>query len=191
VKVFNFFAHIFTIFSFLTLGSLLIIVALHILSVEDAVSNVREIYANPWQSIQAGFLGLLFITVGLTFTKLFLKKGRETDAVIVQSEMGPTVISVVAIEDAVKRVLKRFNLVKETKIKIMIHGKDIEIRIRMILWSGGNVPELLTEIQTEVNARIEKLLGNDKKLEVTCDVHRIEDHESDEESIEQIRALKA
>jgi len=93
MKVFNFFIFVFAIFSFLTLGSLMLIVALHILSVEDALLKVREVYADGWMSLQTGFLGLLFITVGLAFTKMLVKKGREQDAVIVQSEMGPIVVS--------------------------------------------------------------------------------------------------
>lgn len=184
MKVFNFFVHIFAIFSFLTLGSLLMIVALHILALEDAILRVREIYANPWLGIQTGFLGLLFITVGLTFTKLLVKKGREQDAVIVQSEIGPIVVSANAIEDAVKKVLKRFNLVKDSKIKTLIRGKDVEIQIRLVLWAGGNVPELLEEIQGDVFRRIQKLLGESNKLEVSCDVQRIQDYETDKDPVE-------
>ena len=177
MKVYNFFAHIFAIFAFLTVGSLLMIVALHILSLEDAVFKLRELYASPVQSMQAGLIGLAFIIMGLSFARMIVKKGRDADAVILQGESGPLVVSVSAIEDAIRKVLKRFNLVKECKIKTLIHSKDVEIRLRLVLWAGGRVPELLADIQEEVHGRLQKLLSTDNKIEVSCDVQRIEDHE--------------
>jgi len=178
MKVFNAFAHLFAILTFLTLGSFLLIIAVHLLSLQDAVVKLQELYANPWRSVQLGFVGLLFITVGLTFTKMLLKKGREAEALIFQSEIGPIVVSVMAIEDVTKKVLKRFHLIKDWKLKTLISGKDVEIRVRFILWSGSRVSELLAEVQEEIRSRVRKLLGPENRLEVTCDVQRIEGHEA-------------
>ena len=178
MKVFNAFAYLFAILTFLTLGSLLIIVAVHLLSVEDALLKIREIYASPWRSLQTGFIGMMFITVGLAFSKMLVKKGREADALIFQSEIGPIVVSVMAIEDVVKKVLKRFHLVKDCKIKTLIRGKDVEIKLRLILWSRSRVPELVSEIQDEIRSRVKKLLGNENRLEIACDIQKIEDHEA-------------
>src|SRR3989338_7417138 len=111
MKVMNAFAQVFAIFAFLTLGSLLILVALHILSLEDALFKVREVYEDPAKSLQSGMSGTLFIFVGLIFSKMLLKKGRHSEAIIFQSEIGQMVVSVKAIEDVVKKVLKRFHIV--------------------------------------------------------------------------------
>ncbi len=179
MKVFNVFAQIFAIFAFLTLGSLLMIVALHIIAYEDAVLNIQELYASPGRSFQTAVVGIVFIMVGLYFAKRFVKQGRETEALIFQSEIGPIIVSVTAIEDVAKKVLKRFHLVKEGKIKTLINGKNVEIKMRLVLWSGGRVPELVSEIQEEVRARVKKLTSADNRVEVTCDVQKIEDHEAD------------
>ena len=179
MKVFNAFAHLFAILAFLTLGSLLMIIAFHILSAEDAALQLRELYGSPWRSLQIGFLGLVFITVGLTFTRMLVKKNREPEALIFQSEMGPIVVSVMAIEDVAKKVLKHFHLVKDYKIKTLIQGKNVEIKLRLVLWSGARIQELLSEIQDEIRSRVMKLLGVENRLEIACDVLRIEDHEAD------------
>lgn len=177
MKVFNVFAQLFTIFAYLTLGSLLIIVSIHLIGLEDLLAKVKELYDSPWQSMQTGLLGLLFITVGLTFTKTLVKKGRDAEALIFHSEIGPVVISVMAMEDVAKKVLKRIHLVKDWKIKTLIDGKNVEIRVRLTLWAGSNVQELLVEVQDELYNRIKKLLGSENKLKVICDVQKIEDHE--------------
>ena len=187
MKVFNFFAHVFVIFTFLTLGSLLMIVGLHILSMEMALLKIHQVYASPWKSLQSILIGFLFITVGLHFTKNLVKKGK-TDAVILHSEHGPIVVSVNAIEDVTRKVLRRFHLVKDCKIQTHIRNKGVGLAMRLVLWSGGNVQELLSEIQEETRARLKKFIGSDTRIEITCDVHRIEDHEMELEAIAEKRA---
>ncbi len=179
MKVVNVFAQLFATFVFLTFGSLLIIVALRILSLSDALIRVQELYENPWKSVQIGLIGLLFIGIGLIFAKMLLKTGRQTEAMIIQSEAGPMVISAQAIEDVVKKVLKRFHLIKDWKIKTKIEGKSVEVIVRMVLWAGGTVPDLLIEIQNQTRSRLVKLLGSETQLEINCDVQKIEDHEAD------------
>ena len=179
MKVVNVVAQLFATFVFLTLGSMLIIVALHILSLNDAIIRVQELYESPWKSIQIAAIGFLFIAIGLIFAKMLLKTGKQDEAIIIQSEVGPMVVSSRAIEDVVKKVIKRFHLIKESKIKTVIQGKTVELKLRLVLWAGGTVPELLIEVQNQVRTRLNKLLGGEVKLEINCDVQRIEDHESD------------
>jgi uncharacterized alkaline shock family protein YloU len=175
MKVINAFSTLFAVLSFLTLGSLTMMVALHLLSVEDAVAKIQEIYASPWRSLQTGMIGLLFIFVGLTFAKSLIKRGHQTEALIFQGEIGPIVVSTVAIEDVIKKILKRFHLVKGWKTKTSIDGRDVEIKLKLVLWSGGDVPSLLGGIQQEIRDRLRKILGAESRIEISCDVVRIEE----------------
>ena len=179
MKVVNAFATLFAVLAFLTLGSLLLMVALHLLAMQDAVTRIQEIYSNPWRSLQTGALGLLFILVGLAFAKMFIKRGRDSEVIIFQGDAGPIVISASTIEDIVKKVLRRISLVKEWKAKTLIDGRDVEIRLRLVLWSGGNVPSILSSIQQEIQERLRKILGSEGKLEIRCDVIRVEETQLD------------
>ena len=178
MKPLNLFAHVFSIFAFLTLGSLLLIVSFHIITFDDAVHQLRQLYETPWRALEAGILGIVFISVGLGFTRMLLKKRRQAEALIFQSEIGPIVVSSTAIEETAKKILKKFYLVKDGKVKTFIQGKDVELKVRLVLWSGARIQALLTEIQEEIRARVRKLLSPESKLEITCDVYRIEDHEA-------------
>lgn len=180
MKVVNAFAHIFATFAFLTLGSLLVLVAIHLLSFEDAVLRLQQLYTEPSQAFKTGAIGFLFIAVGLIFAKTLVKSGRESDAIIVQSEvMGPIMVSALALEDVARKVVKKFHLVKECRVKAFIHGKKAEMKLRFHLWSGSHVPELLAEIQEQVRLRLKKVIGTETRLDIHCDVQRIEDHELD------------
>ncbi len=52
------------------------------------------------------------------------------------------------------------------------------IKLKMILWSGARIQALLGEIQEEIQSRAGKMLGPEIRLEIICDVQRIEDHEA-------------
>lgn len=190
MKVLQFFVQVFTILAFLILGSLMLIVSFHILSFEDAISQLRQMY-EPLHSFQTGLLGVSFISVGLFFARALLKQRRQSEALIYQSGIGPMVVSITAIEDVVKKVLKRFHLVKEWKTKVLIRGKDVEIKLRMVLWSGARIQALLGEIQEEIQSRAGKMLGPEIHLEIICDVQRIEDHEAVLPEIRQKKAAAA
>lgn len=178
MKAFHFFAHVFAIFAFLTLGSLLLIVSTHILSYDDAVFQLNAIYDDPLRSFQTAMVGLVFVVIGLTFTRILIKSRRQEEALIYQSEIGPIVVSVSAIEDVTRKVLKSFHLIKEWKVKTLIQGSNVEIKLRLVLWSGARIQALLTEVQDMVRQRVRKLLGSENRLEILCDVQRIEEHEA-------------
>ncbi len=179
MKVVNAFAHIFATFAFLTLGSLLVLVSIHLLSFEDAVVRLQQLYTDPSQAFKIGAIGFLFIAVGLIFAKTLIKSGRDSDAIIVESEMGPIVVSALALEDVARKVVKKFHLVKECKVKVFIHGKKAEMKLKFYLWSGSHVPELLAEIQEQIRLRMKKMIGPETRLDIHCDVQRIEDHDLD------------
>lgn len=178
MKVIHALAQVFAIFAFLTLGSLCLIMALHILSIEDAIFKVRDLYASPVKSFQLALVGLIFILMGIVFSKMLVKQGRETDAIIFQSDIGPVVVSVSAVEDVVKKVLKRFPVIKESKLKTSLRPKEVQINLRLALWAGGEVPKLLAELQEEVGRRMKRLLGSENRVIVVCDVYHIEEREA-------------
>lgn len=176
MKVVSVFAHVFSIFAFLTMGSLLFLVAFRFLPVDEAVLRVKEIYADSWKGVQFGCMGATFVAVGLVFARILIKKGKETDVLIYQTESGPILVSSIAIEDIAKKIIRRFSLVRDSKVKVIIHGKKVELRVRLMLWTGGHVQQLLTDIQKEIYQRVAKIIGTECALEVVCDVIGIEEH---------------
>ncbi|HOW87454.1 MAG TPA: alkaline shock response membrane anchor protein AmaP [Candidatus Omnitrophota bacterium] len=175
MKVASAFAQLFAILAFLTLGSLMIIVSLHLLAFDDAILKVQEIYQSSWRSGQVGVVGLIFIGLGLAFAKMLVKSGRPNEAIIFQSEVGPMVVSAATLGNAAAKAIKHFPLVKGVKVKVNIIGKNVEIKLRLALWAGGHVPTVLSELQQEVQQRVKRLLGAENQLTVICDVKEIDE----------------
>jgi uncharacterized alkaline shock family protein YloU len=159
VKVISVFINVFSILVFLTLGSFFIIIALHIVSQDDALRAVNEIYSEPLRSLQAGLMGFLFIFVGLSFAKFLIKNTKGDDALVFHGENGTITVAVSAIEDLVRKVLRKFQSVKAVKIKTVIHEKNLSLRIKLTVYSGVLIPEVVREVQNEIKERLEKMLG--------------------------------
>ena len=85
------------------------------------------------------------------------------------------VVSASTLGNAAVKAVKRFPLVKSVKAKVLITGKNVEIKLRLVLWAGGHVPAVLSELQEEVQQRVKRLLGLDNPLTVICDVKGIDD----------------
>ena len=173
MKIVNVFVQIFTIFAFLTIGSLMIIVSLHVLSMEDALLKVQDVYENPWKSFQMGLTGILFIFVGLIFTKTLLKGTRRDDDVVLYGKWGYVTVSIKAIDDLVRKALRKFDVVREMQIETDVQGNQLKIVANLTVLAGWNLPELINTIQSELSDRINKLLGGGIELEMIVNVIKI------------------
>jgi uncharacterized alkaline shock family protein YloU len=165
----------------------MIIVSLHLLAFDDAILKVQEIYQSSWRSIQVGVVGLIFIALGLAFAKMLVKAGRPNEAIIFQSEVGPMVVSASTLGNAASKAIKHFPLVKSVKVKVNIIGKNVEIKLRLVLWAGGHVPTVLSELQKEVQQRVKRLLGSENQLIVICDVKGIDEAGAGLQDLENLR----
>lgn len=187
MKATSAFAQIFAIFAFLTLGSLMIIVSLHLLAFNDAILEVQEIYQSSWRSVQVGVVGLVFIVLGLAFAKMLVKAGRPNEAVFFQSAIGPMVVSTSTLGNVAMKAAKHFPLVKSVKVKVNLSGKSVEIKLRLVLWAGGHISTVLSGLQQEVQQRVKRLLGPDNPLTVTCDVKGIEESGAGAQDLEALQ----
>jgi uncharacterized alkaline shock family protein YloU len=177
MKVVHFFIHTLSVLVYLTFGSLLLIMALRIVAVGDMVASVRGLYDDFWSSLQIFVIGCLFICVGLTFAKLLIKQARSQNALVYQSRMGRVTVSLAAIEDIVKKTLKKFLVIKDCKIKVNLEDTELEIVMRLTLWSAMNIPDILREVQEEVRSRLNRVVGADYPLEIKAEVVKVEDHQ--------------
>ena len=173
MKIINVFVQIFAIFTFLTIGSLMIIVSLHVLSMEDALLKIQEVYEDPWQSFQMGITGILFIFVGLLFAQGLVKKARRDDELVLYGKWGYMSVSVRTIDDLVRKVLRRFDVVRDVQIQTDVDGSRLKIAANLSVLEGWNLPELIHTIQNDLSERLSKMLGGGVELELIVNVIKI------------------
>src|SRR3989338_1399678 len=173
MRIVSLFVQLFAIFAFLTIGSLMIIVSLHVLTMEDALLKVQEVYEDPWQSFQMGATGVLFIFVGLFFAQTLVKKARRDDELVLYGKWGYMSVSVRTIDDLVRRVLRKFDVVREIQIETSVDGNRLKIAANLSVLAGWNLPELINTIQSDLSERLNKMLGGGVELELVVNVIKI------------------
>ena len=173
MRIVSIFVQIFAIFAFLTIGSLMIIVSLHVLSMEDALLKVQALYEESARSFQMGVVGSFFIFVGLIFAKSLVKSIRRDDDVVLYGKWGYITVSLRAIDDLVRRSVRKFDVVREAQIETDVDGNRLKIVANLTVLSGWNLPELINTVQSELTERISNMLGGGVELELIVNVIKI------------------
>ncbi|MBI4358305.1 MAG: hypothetical protein HY584_03315 [Candidatus Omnitrophica bacterium] len=153
----------------------MIIVSLHVLTMEDALLEVQDLYENPWQSFQMGVTGVFFIFVGLIFTKTLVKKTRRDDDVVLYGKWGYVTVSIRAIDDLVRKGLRKFDVVREIHLETEVDGARLKMVANLAVLSGWNLPELINTIQNDLLERLKKMLGGSVEVEFIVNVIKIID----------------
>ena len=184
MKVINFLFEVFCIFALLTLGSLLIIVAFHILPMEDALIKVQEIYESGARQFQIGLTGFVLIACGLMLTKMLVKKTRtEDDLLVVDGETGRMTITSRAVSDLTQRILKRFDAVRESSISTLFEQDKLHITASIHVLPGWDLTELTSIIERDVKTRVSKMLGGKIPVSIVIRISKVE-----EASLEMIKS---
>ncbi len=176
MKFLSLFIDVFCIFVFLTLGSLMMIVSFRILPMEDALIKVQSIYESGAQSLQLGITGFLLIAVGLTLSKMLVKKTRAgDDFFIVESDAGRLTITFGAINELTQRVLKKFDVIHQSSVSTSYEQGKLKINATIHILSGWNLSELTRTIERDVEERVAKMLRSNIPISISVNVAKIEE----------------
>ncbi len=151
----------------------MIIVSLHVLSMEDALLKVQYIYDDSWKSLQMGATGVLFIFIGLILSKTLVKLVRRDDDVVLYGKWGYMTVSIRAVNDLVQKVLRKFDIIKGMKTETTVNGNKLKIIADLSIVTGWNLPELINAIQSDISGRLKKMFGGEIELELAVNVTKI------------------
>ena len=153
----------------------MIIVSLHVLGMEDALLKVEALYDNPWQSAQIGIAGVFFLFMGLIFAKILIQLTRPADDVVLYGKWGHANVSLRAIEDLARKVIRKFDVVRHVDLKTEIVGGRLKIEVNLSVFIGWNLPELVNTVQADLSERLRKVLGNSIELDLIVNIVHIID----------------
>ncbi len=182
MKFFKVLNELFTVFCYLTLGSFFLIIAFHWWPLEDAIETLYRVYHSYSFSVVITLAGSGFILLGLIILRLTVKTNPQNEALIYRTDAGLVVVSGKVIEDVARKVLRKSPFVRESKIRLNIRGQLVILNLRLGLWESDLLPSVVQEIQESIQARLQKILGRENKVEISCDINKI--YHSDEVSSE-------
>jgi len=157
----------------LTMGLVLIGLALEIITVEIITAYLAEISADfplRWVAVLAG---LLLILLCLRYVQASFQRSRRNKSITFESDEGKVSITLVAIEDMLKKMLEAKTEVSRIKPKVFLRRKGIEVVARGVLTTEVNLVEFTKEIQKLVKEKVHTLLGEDKQVQVNLEIKKI------------------
>ena len=168
---------------FLILGMFLLAVTLHFKGVIDMRDIELHIKSLPnayfWVATAAG--ALLIVLIGWSNVQLAIGKFMREKFIAFNNPDGQITVSLMAIEDFIKRAARQIEEVKELKADAIASRKGVHISCRVALWSDANIPEVTERIQGVVKGRVQDMLGIEEAITVKVHVAKIVQRESHKE----------
>jgi len=163
---------IYIILSFAT-GLLLISLSLEIITLDVITTYLARIPADFPLRWVATLAGLLLIFLCLRYMQASLRRLRRNKSITFESDEGKVSITLVAIEDMLKKMLEAKTEVSKIKPKVLLRKKGIEIIASGVLTTEVNLVEFTKEIQKQIKEKVHALLGEDKQVQVNLEIKKI------------------
>ncbi len=142
---------------FLMLGCFLFFgVFVGLSSFNDVVKDVQRLYEHRFL---AGLIGFFFLCVGYYAVKTLIKRSYKDEIFVVDSDYGRTSISLAAIEDLVKKTLRKYENIKRYKLKVSVQNKVLTVQANLILWMGKPASEIIEVLQGELQKKLTNFVG--------------------------------
>lgn len=120
-----------------------------------------------------GLSGLLLILISFSFAQLILGRLQREKTIAFSNPTGQVTISLAAVEDLIKRVTNGIYEIKEIKPNVIAGKKGIEVDVRLVLKSEANIPDLTSQLQDLIKAKIQEILGIEEQIIVKIHVAKI------------------
>ncbi|MCK4912579.1 MAG: alkaline shock response membrane anchor protein AmaP [Candidatus Omnitrophica bacterium] len=157
----------------LATGVILIGLSLEIITVDILTAYLTEVPTDfPLRSISA-LIGLLLILICLRYIQTSFRRSRKNKSITFNSSEGKVSITLVAIEDMLRKMLEAKTEVSRIRPKVLLKKKGIEVIARGVLTTEVNLVDFTKEMQEQIKEKVHNLLGEDKSVQVNLEIRKI------------------
>jgi len=121
--------------------------------------------------IIASSIGSVLLSFFLSRIIIGVQKKERTIAF--DNPAGRVSISLIALEDMIKRNVLRVSDVKEVRSIIRATKKGIDVNCRLVLKAEGSIPDTTSRIQDLIKSRIQDILGIEENVLVKLHIAKI------------------
>jgi len=152
----------------------MVLLSLYNLMPYDMITDfVMVMKADPEvKQFTVGVLAVILLFNFVVYNRFSPEGGREK-VIAFDNPAGRVSVSLAALEDLIKRLITRQQEIRESKSMITVGKKGLFIRIKVILRSESNIPELTSRIQEMVKSKIQDIIGLEEPVYVTIHVGKI------------------
>ena len=157
----------------LAVGLFLISLSLEIITIDVITNYLAQIPADFSLKLITLLAGILLILFCLRYIQTIFRRSQRNKSIIFESDEGKVSVTLIAIEEMLKRMLEEKTEVSHIKPKVILKKKHIEVAARGVLTTEVNLVEFTKEIQEQVKEKLHALLGEDKQVRVNLEIRKI------------------
>ena len=108
------------------------------------------------------------------FYQTFTVSSQRGGVIAFDNPSGRVNVSLLAIEELIKRVTVKTPEVREVKSKVSASKRGLHIKIKMLMLKAeGSIPEITSRVQELVKKRVQEAIGLDEPIDVNIFVGKI------------------
>ncbi len=157
----------------LFVGCFVMLFVLHWLNIDFVVDALNSIYFNDHLRFGVGVFAGALLVFNLVFYQFFSINVHRDKIIAFDNPSGRVTVSLIAVEDLIKRTVLRLSEVKAVRSEIKATKQGLDIKIRLNLSSEVNIPEVSARVQRIVTKKIQDTVGVEEQMKVSIYVGRI------------------
>ena len=155
------------------IGGFFLALALNGIPIDYVVNCLQTVYVDKDLRMLLGILSGIVLLCNLFFYRHFSINVHRDKVIAFDNPSGRVSVSLLAMEDLIKRMLIRRPEIKDCRIKVTASKKGLDVKIRLIMKAEANIPDLTFKIQDIVKRKIQDTIGLEEPINVAIYVGKI------------------
>ncbi|MBU0600333.1 alkaline shock response membrane anchor protein AmaP [bacterium] len=118
-------------------------------------------------------IGIVFFVVSFLATYVTFSSHKKDKAITLYGKFGEIKIALYALEDYIKRICLKEPFIKTVSVNVFLKKKNIVAKIKAVICSGYNIPEIISKIQINVKGFLENDLNFSEESEIKIFISKI------------------
>ncbi|MFC1809315.1 hypothetical protein ACFL3D_04260 [Candidatus Omnitrophota bacterium] len=156
----------------LMLGSFLFGISMGLLTQEALVQEIDRLYEHRFITL---LVSIFLFHVSYVVTKTLIKQATREEIFISEGEFGRVSISILAVNDVVRKVLRKLDFIKKYKLDTYAQNRKLIIKLIIKDWDNKKVSEMADIINAELKAKLHKIMGLEGNVEVHIKIKKLND----------------
>jgi len=157
----------------LFLSAFILLFVLNYIDIRSVQDLLWLIYYDEKLRFIFAVAGGVILFLNYIFYQSFSVNVHKGKTIAFDNPSGRVSVSLAAIEEMTKRVISKVGEVREVKSKITASKRGLHIKVTLILRSEGSIPEVTSQVQEMVKARVQDAIGLDEPIEIAIFVGKI------------------
>ncbi|MDP8211887.1 MAG: alkaline shock response membrane anchor protein AmaP [Candidatus Zapsychrus exili] len=173
MKFFTRVAVLFYVTFVLFAGCFLIAFVLQLLDINYIMAFLSAAYIDTNLRMAIGVIAVIILFKNFLFYRMFTVNINKNKVIAFDNPSGRVSVSLLALEDTVKRTALKLEEIKDLKSSIKTSKKGLQFKISLVLAAEVNIPEITSKVQELVKDKIQDMIGLDEAVDISIYVGKI------------------